>query len=656
MCQHSSGRLGSVSHLHKPPCFIFFCDPDNVSFNLSGTELRVDKSQQGQQEIVSQGGYLLLEAPTGIGKTLMAAHIAEELSRQDRVIWFWFTPFAGLATQTARSIRNEGFQLRVRSLVDDRLIETIQSGDIFVTTWGSAAVANAESRRIRRDSETMPSLDLFLEVIRNKGYTIGVIIDEAHHSFRDGTQAVDFYRDVLQPSLTILVTATPRDRDITAFLDLVGRPILNRVSIARRRGVDADLLKKGVKVGLFRTSYDTPQELINFEETAIMCGVRTHQELQGLLADIRPGMTPLLLIQVDSRENSVQDAVATAIKYGVPEQAIRIHTADEPDPNLMTLANDDDVEALVFKMAIATGFDAPRAFTLVSLRSSRDPEFGVQVVGRLMRVDRRLQNVSKNQALDYGYVFLADNSRQQGLLDAASRINAIQDELSDVSPSINVQTLAFPQLSVPTLEPLNTKPEYSFETETPQVEINSIDAPPLVEAIQPLLPVEFSAPVPIQANVETGESVKPTSMASLLNVWGLKHEQPVTKERGKTTPVATSFRIQQERVLWPKQPFPSVPQALLRAIISPDQKDLLADIIRLFPFDDELINLTQRDATRIIKDTVEVFTLQRERPEEIHALLARKEIDRQAQRTLLDSVGDGLLDVRKLHAHNLHLA
>ncbi|WP_169310719.1 hypothetical protein [Deinococcus proteolyticus] len=42
MCQHSSGRLSLSSHFHKPPCFIFFCDLDNVSFNLSGTESDVD--------------------------------------------------------------------------------------------------------------------------------------------------------------------------------------------------------------------------------------------------------------------------------------------------------------------------------------------------------------------------------------------------------------------------------------------------------------------------------------------------------------------------------------------------------------------------------------------------------------------------------------
>ncbi len=45
------------------------------------------------------------------------------------------------------------------------------------------------------------------------------------------------------------------------------------------------------------------------------------------------------------------------------------------------LANDPTVEVLIFKMAVALGFDAPRAFTLAALRGARDPAFGIQVIG-----------------------------------------------------------------------------------------------------------------------------------------------------------------------------------------------------------------------------------------------------------------------------------
>ena len=88
-------------------------------------------------------------------------------------------------------------------------------------------------------------------------------------------------------------------------------------------------------------------------------------------------------------------------------------------------------------MAVALGFDAPRAFTLVSMRASRDPDFGVQLVGRILRVHRRLQGRAQAgtlpETLHFGYVFLADAETQTGLDLAGQRINAIQTEYAKAS-------------------------------------------------------------------------------------------------------------------------------------------------------------------------------------------------------------------------------
>lgn len=73
--------------------------------------------------------------------------------------------------------------------------------------------------------------------------------------------------------------------------------------------------------------------------------------------------------------------------------AVAVHTAAEPDPDVQALANDSNVEVLVFKMAVATGFDAPRAFTLCALRPVVDANFGLQIIGRIMRVHALLQSL-----------------------------------------------------------------------------------------------------------------------------------------------------------------------------------------------------------------------------------------------------------------------
>jgi len=76
---------------------------------------------------------------------------------------------------------------------------------------------------------------------------------------------------------------------------------------------------------------------------------------------------------------------------------------------------------------------------LASLRGAKDTDFGIQVVGRILRVHRLLQPGTLDRTLPpglrYGYVFLADADNQGGLVGAGERINAIRDELSKICPA-----------------------------------------------------------------------------------------------------------------------------------------------------------------------------------------------------------------------------
>ena len=161
--------------------------------------------------------------------------------------------------------------------------------------------------------------------------------------------------------------------------------------------------------------------------------------LQQPLKKLRVDLTPLMLLQVDPKDKSVECAKERLMALGFTEAHIAVHTAEEPDSTLLALANDESREVLVFKMAVALGFDAPRAFTLVSMRAARDEDFGVQLVGRILRVHRRLQARARAKslpsALRYGYVLLADAEAQTGLDLAGQRINKLQTEYAKVSPT-----------------------------------------------------------------------------------------------------------------------------------------------------------------------------------------------------------------------------
>lgn len=385
---------------------------------------------------INHNGYLLIEAPTGSGKTLMAGTIAEQFSHEEEIVWFWFAPFKGVVGQTTAFLREQFHGLRLRELAEDRGTAMSRRGDVFVTTWQTVATRVKDKRNVRKDGDTNPSIDTLIEALRSQKLRIGVVVDEAHHGFGEGTLAAKFFREVLRPEYTILITATPDDNDISAFEKAMGIAELQRIRVSRADAVDAGLIKMGVKCAAYFVDPEK-RSLVDLQGTALRDGVAAHRRLKQALIDLKVPIVPLLLVQADSTDKSTDKIRARLVRMGFSDEQIAVHTAEEPDADLLSLANDERREVLIFKMAVALGFDAPRAFTLVSMRASRDPDFGVQLVGRILRVERRLQGRAQAktlpEALNYGYVFLADADTQAGLDMAGQKINAIQTEYAKAS-------------------------------------------------------------------------------------------------------------------------------------------------------------------------------------------------------------------------------
>ncbi|MGA0602963.1 DEAD/DEAH box helicase [Caulobacter sp. KR2-114] len=601
-------------------------------------ELRAVRGTPGYEEsrrlIVGDVGAILFEAPTGTGKTLMAGHVAANVSLLHvngsamPVLWFWIAPFAGVISQTIRTIQSEFDALRVRHAASDRDPLDVRSGDVFVTTWANVAVANTQSRKVRTATETAPSIDGLIDFARAQGFAIGAVIDEAHHSFKGQSEAIRFYREVLRPELTILVTATPRDRDLQAFTQGAGVTNLRRITVSRQQAISDRLIKEGVKVAVFKAPDDV-QSLIDFRKTALRQGVETHKALKALLAKTGATVTPLLLVQVDSNENSVAEATQWLKELGFRTEGeaglIRSHTADEPDPHLSSLVADETVEVLIFKLAVATGFDAPRAFTLVSFRPVRDSDFGVQIVGRILRVDRRLQPMrNAPTALDYGYVFLSDNGGQAGLLSAAERINAIRSELASVTP--NIAVVAFG--GEPETQRVGEGGQLTFFTSAGRSGWAD------------------ETPGDLFERAAGSGGAAPAGIArALFDEWDLAPAP---------TGAGPSPRVPEERPvgasIYTLNTTLGAPRAFNRAVLSLESRDLVREVVSRFRFDEDALLVAQRGATTILMEEVEIFGARINRREEIRADLAQKEIDARAQQTLFRADDYQVIDIRALHS------
>ena len=415
-----------------------------ISTILKVSQLHDDNPAQ-RRAVSLQSGVMLLQAPTGSGKTLMLGRALEGLrgALQKKTVWFWFAPYSGLVTQTRDALTAQCGTLRMRDVYKDREASGTRDGDVFIQTWAAVASRNKDARKVRRTKEDALSLDDMLADLRDNGFQIGVVIDEAHLNFgASASAAADFYLETLQPDFTILATATPNDDKLEQFERVAHIEVASRIVIDRAEVVAAGLNKRGLMLGILKFQ-PGDEALVDLEQGTLQAGWSQHQLVKSRLIERNISVTPLMLVQVEDQQGGGEDPVARVKKklreIGVPGEAIAVHTSGEPDPEFHMLAYDPSKEVLIFKVAVATGFDAPRAWTLVSVRPSRGKDFGLQIVGRIMRVHPSVRPChGTDRLLDRGYVFLTDSTLQEGLSAAVDELKAVRHSIELITDSLDI--------------------------------------------------------------------------------------------------------------------------------------------------------------------------------------------------------------------------
>lgn len=593
-------------------------------FRYAESQLRQAGDDASRAAATAFNGCLLLEAPTGSGKTLMAGMIAEAFAAPDRdsnarIVWFWFTPFAGLVEQAKGAIKSTFVGLRVRDLQGDRKTRGTKSGDVFVTTWASVAAASKETRRVRSGGEFVLALDDLIAELRADDFRIGVVVDEAHHGFARAAEAVRFYRETMRPDFTLMITATPDDQDVEKFKKAAGIGNLHRIRVSRKEAVDAGLIKDGIK-SIAYLAADDQKELVDFAATALADGWSMHGAIRQGLQAAGIHLVPLMLVQVGNSNAAVEEARTRLDALGIPESKIAWYTADDPNDDLLAVAIDEQKEVLIFKVAVALGFDAPRAFTLVSMRGAKDTDFGIQVVGRILRVHGRLQAPTLERKLPellrHGYVFLADAANQSGLVHAGEKINAIQSELSHVCPfTMVVKVAGRNEIQV---------------THDGQAQLLSVPYVP------PAWPAPESAVAEAGLHTAQPPAWHPTGILTNLVLMPTEAAPAVAGTPGVGPLLSGNRRFPLRE---------GVPRIYRSERLPLSTDDLLTCIAANIAIDDKVFKAGLRQTVNVKRKTVDLFEGQEE-IESIDARLSDAEIARRAQSVMFDAE---YLDPRDLH-------
>ena len=377
------------------------------NFQIKAVSDLIDKSQKLLK--LSGNRKLIFRSPTGSGKTIMMAEYIERFVldkiSSDDFCFIWATPRKTLTLQS-KSKLEKYFQYKkllkcseFHELQDNK----ISTNEVLFLNWESINKSNKNT--IVRDNERDFYLQKILENTRDEKREIILIIDESHHHAT--SEISKNLISEFSAKISVEVSATPTiinpDEIINVDIEDVKLEALIKKSVKLNEGLENIYENERIKIKLKDgTENFILNEAINKRNVLLDSYKKENKKIN-----------PLLLIQLPDRKTGEEDRLKTEIevflkkKYNISidNGKLAIYLSEDKQ-NLENISkNDNAVEVLIFKQAIALGWDCPRAQILVLFRDWKNLSFSIQTIGRIMRMPDAISGYYQNDELNHSYVF-----------------------------------------------------------------------------------------------------------------------------------------------------------------------------------------------------------------------------------------------------------
>ena len=348
---------------------------------------------------------VVFKAPTGSGKTIMMAEFLRKLVAEnttDTVLSFVWAAPRQLHIQSHEKLEHYYYENKALkcSFFEDLVDKNLNENEILFLNWESI---NKKDNIYIRENENDFNLSSVLQNTRDQGRQVILIIDESH--FSTNTEIATGLRDMINPKLTIEVSATPvfqGDQLVSVDREDVIQDEMIKKYVVINQEFKNDILAKSLNEISVK-----PKETTN--EFIIVEALKKREQLVKEFASTSSTVNPLMLIQLPDRTagyENLKDEIITILKkhkITVENGRLAIYLSEDKK-NLETISiNDDAVDVMIFKQAIAIGWDCPRAHILVMLREMHSFVFTIQTVGRILRMPELKHYAS--DSLNVGYIY-----------------------------------------------------------------------------------------------------------------------------------------------------------------------------------------------------------------------------------------------------------
>lgn len=464
---------------------------------------RRDFAEDGERTAVG------LTAPTGAGKTVIATAVLEGLhygtptrEADPNLTVLWVTDDRSLNAQTIGKIlqasggRIDANRIRFLGDTDER---TLELGFIYFVHI-QALQRNSTLHAIRGDGtrsdrRTHGAWDMIANTVRDRGRDFLIIWDEAHRG--SGTTASE--RNTIagtivnggatnvgsqQPAAPVVLGISATPERFHAAMSAAGRT-MRLVEVPPADVRESGLLKDRILIRNIAEDQKADNTMLALAVADLKESDeawKAHHEATGdrlveplLVVQVEPKVTEgrltEILAVIESTWPEVTD-YAVAHAFGDPHGPLTVGDKTVRYLPPEAISGDDRARVVLFKSALTTGWDCPRAEVLVSFQGKDSYTEIAQLIGRLVRTPLAQRVDGGDDRLNEVVAYLPGFKTEHvtRVVSALTEDETVQVEVL-ISPEVCVRSSDLPAELFDLLDtiPSYTRPRATFSTRTAQL-------------------------------------------------------------------------------------------------------------------------------------------------------------------------------------------
>lgn len=366
-------------------------------------------------------------APTGAGKTIIMAGLIESIYFGDEVypdqqnaIFVWLSDSPQLNEQSRQKIDLKADKIRLDQCVTitedtfDR--EVLEDGHIYFLN--TQKLGKSSNLTKHSDSRQYTIWETLANTVREKSDRLYIVIDEAHRGMqgREAGRATTIMQKFLKGSPEDHLNSMPVVIGMSATSERFNRLVEGTTSTIHKVVVSADevrasgLLKDRIVI-TYPEEHSINKDMAVLQAAADDWKQKWDHWTQYCREQHYAYVNPILVIQVlNNTGNQVSDtdlddclkkieertgfrfsAGEVVHTFGQTTATISINGVDVRYEEPSRISEDRNIKVVFFKENLSTGWDCPRAETMMSFRRAKDATYIAQLLGRMVRTPMQMR-------------------------------------------------------------------------------------------------------------------------------------------------------------------------------------------------------------------------------------------------------------------------